>query len=673
MKLVARLSPTTILYIATVFVVMWVSLILLIATKQPYLGVVLSNNNQAVTIESIASPQLPQRLKNTSLLSISSPTKEIKLQSIDLTIEPDSAMQSYQDYAHFLNRQDQIHQLLKHNDQVSLLFSNQERHDIPIASARPILSLDASFWIQIFVGVTSWLITAAIFAFRTNTLVARYLLLSGFSTLLFATFAAVYTTRELALDADLFQFLNDYNFFGGSLYIASFIALLLYYPRKIAPAWLGVFVLAIYVIWFIAQQVGVFADMRFARRILVMIGLVCSIVLTIIHWKFSERNPVERAALQWFLLSWILGISLFAVFILLPTLFGIDTSALQGYAFLLILMVYIGLALGILRYRLFELDVWWGRTILLLAAIIALLLIDIGLINILHMAPNIALASPNQSHLSQWKMLFQDQFQPLHIAVESHQHPVKVAQDGLSLHIPSVHQLPALTIQYAAQGRRLFSSHDVNTANEICNMLDYAFEARQAYEAGILEERKRISRDLHDNVGSQLVNALHQPENNDKNEMIRSTLMDLRQIINNNFQGIHALDELFATLRHEASQQLDSADIRLDWQMTGECNIRVPVALMHSIRSIIREGVHNIVRHTHAKHAKIQINIHTQNILITIQDDGQGLPQIDQHEGHGLKNMRTRTETLGGEIHYCNLSQGFLIKIELPICEVNDQ
>lgn len=388
MKLVARLSPTTILYIATVFVVMWVSLILLIATKQPYLGVVLSNNNQAVTIESIASPQLPQRLKNTSLLSISSPTKEIELQAIDLTIEPDSAMQSYQDYAHFLNRQDKIYQLLKHNDQVSLLLSNQERHDIPIASARPILSLDASFWIQIFVGVTSWLITAAIFAFRTNTLVARYLLLSGFSTLLFTTFAAVYTTRELALDADLFQFLNDYNFLGGSLYIASFIALLLYYPRKIAPAWLGVFVLAIYVIWFIAQQVGVFTDMRFARRILVMIGLVCSIVLTIIHWRFSKRNPVERAALQWFLLSWILGISLFAVFILLPTLFGFDTSALQGYAFLLILMVYIGLALGILRYRLFELDVWWGRTILLLAAIIALLLIDIGLINILHMAPS---------------------------------------------------------------------------------------------------------------------------------------------------------------------------------------------------------------------------------------------------------------------------------------------
>lgn len=715
MKIVARMSPTTILYFATLFAVLWVSIILLLAIRQPYLGLVFSPHEQSVIIKEIKTPHMPQHFKENAVLSISSSTGEIQLQSVDLTIEPDSAMQSYQDYAHFLNRQDKIYQLLKHNDQVSLLLSNQERHDIQIASARPILSLDASFWIQIFVGVTSWLITAAIFAFRTNTLVARYLLLSGFSTLLFTTFAAVYTTRELALDADLFQFLNDYNFFGGSLYIASFIALLLYYPRKIAPAWLGVFVLAIYAIWFIAQQVGVFADMRFARRILVIIGFVCSIVLTIIHWRFSERNPVERAALQWFLLSWILGISLFAVFILLPTLFGIDTSALQGYAFLLILMVYIGLALGILRYRLFELDVWWGRTILLLAAIIALLLIDIGLINILHMAPkqsmvfslvfvgililpmriwiwekllnrgtekaslqfhkiiNIALASPNQSHLSQWKMLFQDQFQPLHIAVESHQHPVKVAQDGLSLHIPSVHQLPALTIQYAAQGRRLFSSQDVNTANEICNMLDYAFEARQAYEAGTLEERKRISRDLHDNVGSQLVNALHQPENNDKNEMIRSTLMDLRQIINNNFQGIHALDELLATLRHEVSQQLDSADIRLDWHMTGHCNIRVPVALMHSLRSIIREGVHNIVRHAHAKHAKIQINIHTQNIIITIQDDGQGLPQIGQHEGHGLKNMRTRTETLGGEIHYCNLSQGFLIKIELPICEANNQ
>ncbi|MCJ8145738.1 ATP-binding protein [Acinetobacter sp. A3.8] len=714
MKIVARMSPTTILYFATLFAVLWVSIILLLAIRQPYLGLVFSPHEQSVIIKEIKTPHMPQHFKENAVLSISSSTGEIQLQSVDLTIEPDSTMKTYADYRHFLNRQAQIHTILKNNEHLTLTFVNQESLELPIAPVRPILSLDVSFWIQIFVGITSWLITAAIFAFRTNTIAARYLLLSGFSTLLFTTFAAVYTTRELAIDANLFQFLSDYNFFGGSLYIACFIALLLYYPRKIAPTWLGFLVISIYVIWFIAQQRGFFVDMSFARRILVMIGLICSLGLTILHWQFSKRNPVERAALQWFLLSWIFGISLFAIFILLPTLFGIDTSALQGYAFLLILMVYIGLALGILRYRLFELDRWWGRTILLLVAIVVLLLMDIALINVLHMAPkhslvfsvvfvgililpmriwiwekllkqgnenqshqfkkiiNIALSSQDQNYQNQWTELFQNQYQPLNILIDNQIDSVKITQDGLSLHIPAIEELPALTIQYAGQGRRLFSSQDIEDANEICEMLKYALNARQAYEAGTIEERKRISRDLHDNVGSQLVSALHQTENAHKNEMIRTTLMDLRQIINNNLQSIHALDELLANLRQETSQQLEIVNIQLEWQLFGDSNIHAPIELMHSLRSIIREASHNIIRHANATQASVFINIQQQSIQLTIKDNGQGVPASnheiqDYQEGHGLQNMRTRAKSLGGNITYTNLFPGFSIYAELPL------
>ena len=142
MKFVARMSPTTILYFATLFAVLWVSIILLLAIRQPYLGLVFSPHEQSVIIKEIKTPHMPQHFKENAVLSISSSTGEIQLQSVDLTIEPDSAMQSYQDYAHFLNRQDKIYQLLKHNDQVSLLLSNQERHDIQIAPS--------SVWTHLF-------------------------------------------------------------------------------------------------------------------------------------------------------------------------------------------------------------------------------------------------------------------------------------------------------------------------------------------------------------------------------------------------------------------------------------------------------------------------------------------------------------------------------------------
>src|SRR5690606_6469241 len=125
----------------------------------------------------------------------------------------------------------------------------------------------------------------------------------------------------------------DLNFFGGSVFIACFVALLLHYPRRIGPAWLAPAVLAVFVGWFIAQQLGVFEDMTFARRFLVMIGTLTTFALAGWHWYLSRRDPATRAAVQWFLLSWVVGTGLFALFIFLPQLFGIDTSGLQGYAF----------------------------------------------------------------------------------------------------------------------------------------------------------------------------------------------------------------------------------------------------------------------------------------------------------------------------------------------------
>src|SRR5690606_32579086 len=135
---------------------------------------------------------------------------------------------------------------------------------------RPLRTLPVAFWVQLAVGVVAWLIAASVFAFRQTEHSARYLLLSGAATLTFSPLAGIYSTREMALPAPVFQCVSDLTFFGGSVFIACFVALLLHYPRWIGPAWLAPAVLAVFVGWFIAQQLGVFADMTFARRFLVM-------------------------------------------------------------------------------------------------------------------------------------------------------------------------------------------------------------------------------------------------------------------------------------------------------------------------------------------------------------------------------------------------------------------
>src|SRR5690606_34078528 len=75
----------------------------------------------------------------------------------------------------------------------------------------------------------------------------------------------------------------------------------------------------------------------------------------------SHRNPVARAALGWFGLSILAGTSVFVFAIATPLLIGLEPQASQASAFAVILLIYAGLALGVARYRLFDLGTWAFR------------------------------------------------------------------------------------------------------------------------------------------------------------------------------------------------------------------------------------------------------------------------------------------------------------------------
>src|SRR3546814_16526078 len=72
-------------------------------------------------------------------------------------------------------------------------------------------------------------------------------------------------------------------------------------------------------------------------------------------------------------------------------MFGIDTSAMQGYGFLLFIPVYAGLAFGILRYRLFDLGEWWARTMAWLLSLFLLILLDLLFLLVLQLSPGLSI------------------------------------------------------------------------------------------------------------------------------------------------------------------------------------------------------------------------------------------------------------------------------------------
>ncbi|QTN31454.1 hypothetical protein HZ994_03625 [Akkermansiaceae bacterium] len=706
-----KLSPITVLAAAVGIGLAVCATVVWLAQHQPWLGIKLAptaDGRGAVVVSSEGpGSALPA---GTVVLELSDSADSMVLEKLDLVVEPDGMMGDYGTYRRFLDRQERLAGI-QHSEKVVFTDDRGRRYEVsPDQDGRPLTSQPPDFWVQIAVGLIAWLVSAAVFAFLPREASARYLLLSGAATLLFAPAGAVYTTRELAVPGTMLQWASDLNFLGGSLFAASFVALLLHYPRRLAPAWVGLGVVALYIAWFVMQQVGVFESMTFARRFLVMLGVLTTFALAAVHWYLTRRDPVARAALQWFLLSWMLGTCLFALFILLPQTFGVDTSPLQGYAFLLFLLVYGGLAFGILRYRLFELGEWWRRIVWWTLSVLLLISLDLMFLFGFHFHSGLSLAltlvicgvvwlplrgwvwgwmrgKPALSHedlfgriidvalappthggrCAGWQELLKATFDPLNMrADEDVPREVTIEQDGLMLRVPAVGDLPGQTMEFAGGGRRLFSKADDTLATGMVSMLSHAMESHAAYEKGVAEERSRIARDLHDNFGAQLLAALHSRDTERKDTTIRDALADLRDMINNQSAAAPSFDEALAELRMETSERLAATGVTLHWSSDADDSEGLGFLPVHTLRSMIREAVSNVIKHSLATKVSVKIALHGGWVSLQIADNGMGFDATVPASGNGLANMRARLEPLRGSLEIRHDQGGTLLAMRFP-------
>ncbi|SMX27543.1 Sensor histidine kinase DesK [Pelagimonas phthalicica] len=208
-------------------------------------------------------------------------------------------------------------------------------------------------------------------------------------------------------------------------------------------------------------------------------------------------------------------------------------------------------------------------------------------------------------------------------------------------------------------------------------MLAHAIASRDAQEVGASAERTRIARDMHDNLGAQLLSALHSDRLDRKDTLIRQTISDLRDIINNNAQGGKTLGDLLADMQLEARERLALADIGLDWIEEGDANRDLPLApnLIHSLRSILRETVSNTIRHSGAQKASIKFQLYESSLSLAHRDDGTGATPAPADPGHesggsGLANIETRVGALGGSVSWENAATGFVIRADIPLVDM---
>lgn len=195
---------------------------------------------------------------------------------------------------------------------------------------------------------------------------------------------------------------------------------------------------------------------------------------------------------------------------------------------------------------------------------------------------------------------------------------------------------------------------------------------KQDYELNLamLNERNRIAREIHDNVGHLLSSAILQSGaliTINKDEMLKAhlhTLNDtLTRAMNSIRSSIHKLYEESIDLNAEIEKlvrQFTFCQLNYDYQIYSDPGIKLKYAFI----SIIKEALSNIIKHSNADHASIAVREHPAFYQLIVQDNGK-VKNYNIDNGIGLKNMIDRVHSLNGNINITT-EGGFKIFIIVP-------
>lgn len=183
----------------------------------------------------------------------------------------------------------------------------------------------------------------------------------------------------------------------------------------------------------------------------------------------------------------------------------------------------------------------------------------------------------------------------------------------------------------------------------------YAERADQMREAALMEERKRIMRDMHDGVGGRLLSLSLRAkggalEAEALTEELDSSMQELRLIVDSMDTADGDLDLALGALRGRIEPLLFNGGVSLSWdaQELGYQPSYGPREVL-SLYRLVQEAASNIIRHAKASHMTFCSRlIGDEAILIEIIDDGIGIASDHALHGNGLSNIKARAESLGG-------------------------
>ncbi len=696
-------------------IMLWVTILAsttLVLVKQPFPGFTVKLTGERVTIDKIYSDN-PALHSGMVIQAVTAPGADpVVLHASNSPFDPNTVAKTFS----------RFNQLLEHNRQVATLFSSPPVQLITPhktisleLTTRPLQSFPLAYWATAISVLFSSLIAVGILSARRRDLAARLLATSAILFMLLSMFTSAYTHRILFLDPPVFEFYLSIQHLFGNTFSFAMLSMMCIYPQRLIGRKLLIFLLFVepLLFWLNDQFQWVLLPLHtyFFNSFLAFLLFV---VAASVQVYLSRRDPLSTAQIRWFLMSFFTMPVLDIFLYLLPVALDKPPIIPLWVVQMSFIISFIGLSLGIARYRLFDVERWWFKTWIWLLAGILLVIIDISLLAIIpvdsmealvlsvvivawlyfpvrqwiwekiakapdtqleNYLPMLAESVFNSEAGGQsaqcWKHCLEEIFQP--ITVEASSQPVekpRIDSSGLSLLVPNIYY-PQESIKLSGRnkGTRLFHKDDPTLASAVNQMISTMLSIKNTSQQAAQQERHRIMRDLHDDVGANILSMIYRAENETQAQYARDTLKLLRE-------SIYALDDTKPTRldsaifqwQQDAIQRTQDAKVKLIWQDSRQTGgIRLNARQKINTGRALREVISNALQHAQAKQISITLNMLQQTLVICIENDGEILPLSEWVEGKGIHNIKTRIKELGGEVTWQTSNQPKRLRVEMRL------
>lgn len=208
---------------------------------------------------------------------------------------------------------------------------------------------------------------------------------------------------------------------------------------------------------------------------------------------------------------------------------------------------------------------------------------------------------------------------------------------------------------------------------------------RLELQQAILDQRKRLSADLHDDVGATLSsisiyteaikNKLknNEPERvmelvNKIGENARETISTLGDIVWNLNPNNDNAERLFARMESTATLLLSAQNTLLEFEVDSDLkNVDFSLEAKQNLYLIFKETINNAAKYARASVVKASIKKQGNKLEMSISDNGTGFDPTQVSEGNGLRNIRLRSEGMKGTSSVVSNAQGTGFLITLPL------